>query len=123
MNYENIKLCPDWKTQELCLVVEQYKEGVFERVYHLHIPQRRISQSSLSELLRSLVCRFDGFTGLGFETIVAAYLNDRKGGLSKRNPFQMTTSYPEPGVLRLYCGTNTITWADRVIVPSKFRLE
>lgn len=121
MEYENFKLCSELSPSDVCIVVERHGDGLCERLHHQHVPRRRIAKSSLKELLRALVCRFDGTSGLGFETIVAAHLNNRKGGLPQQDPFQMKLSYPEAGVLRTYCGTNTVAWIDHVMAPSRFR--
>ena len=53
--YENHKLCPELKPKEICLVVEQYHEGVIDRKYHLHVPQHRLSEDALGYLLKELV--------------------------------------------------------------------
>lgn len=119
--YDGYKPCADLKAGEFCLVVEQYSEGVVRRCEHLHLPRHRISKPSRVELLKALVCRFNGFSGLGFDLIVASYLNDRKGGTARQDPFRIEVSYPEPGVLRTYCGTNTRVWLDEVISVRHFR--
>lgn len=36
---------------------------------------------------------------------------------------RIVTSYPEPGVIRFYCGSNTKAWSDQVIAKPKFRPE
>jgi hypothetical protein len=110
--YENHKLCPDLKPKEICLVVEQYHEGTIERKYHLHVPQHRLSEVSLSYLLKALVLKFQNNEPL---TIVRSFLNDRGKNPSAHN-FNFHVTYPEPGVLRKYCGGDTCAWADQVIV-------
>jgi hypothetical protein len=35
--YENYRLCEKLNAKEICLVVGQYKEGIFERQYHEHV--------------------------------------------------------------------------------------
>jgi hypothetical protein len=57
--YENHKLCDELKPKEICIVVEQYKEGTIERKYHLHIPKHRLSETSLQYLLQCLVMKFE----------------------------------------------------------------
>ena len=101
--YEDHKLCPDLKPKEICLVVEQYREGTIERKYHLHVSQNRLSEVSLGYLLKALVLKFDNNEPL---TIVRSFLNDRGKHPSAHN-FNSRVTYPEPGVLRRYCGADT----------------
>jgi hypothetical protein len=120
--HENYKLCPDLKPRECCLVLEQYCNGEFKREYHRHFPRYRVSQESMIEMLKAFVVRFYGFSGYGPNHIVASYLNSR-GREPPASSFQFHVTYPEPGVIRRYCGTNTKAWVDEVITPSKFRQE
>jgi hypothetical protein len=115
--YENHALCPDLKLKEICLVVERYHEGKIDRKYHLHVPKHRLSEMSLRYLLQILVLKFDDNEPL---TIIRSFLNDRGKHPSACN-FNWRVTYPEPGVLRKYCGGNTLAWADQVISPSSFR--
>jgi hypothetical protein len=115
--YENHKLCPELKPKEICLVVEQYHEGKIERKYHLHVPKHRLSETSLQYLLQTLVLKFENNEPL---TIVRSFLNDRGKNPSAHN-FNWHVTYPEPGVLRKYCGGDTSAWADQVVLPSSFR--
>lgn len=118
--YENFKLCPELQPSETCLVLEQYVKGRFDRRFHMHVPKSKLTESSLGNLLRSLVIRFYEEEGMGAEHIVQLHLANRRKSRSS-NSLNIQHSYPEPGVLRFYCGTNTVAWADQVIVPSKFR--
>ena len=119
--YENFKLCAELKPRECCLVFEQYRDGEFTREYHRHFPRNRISQASMIEMLKAFVVRFEGISGMGPDGIVASYLNTRGKDPAARNSFQIQVTYPEPGVMRRYCGTNTRAWVDEVVLPSKFR--
>jgi hypothetical protein len=74
MMYENHKLCEKLKPKEICLVVEQYKEGIFEPQFHKHVPQHRLSESALQNLLRALVLKFENNEPW---TIVRSHLNER----------------------------------------------
>jgi hypothetical protein len=121
--YENHKLCSELRANELCIVLEQYHEGKFERQFHEHVPRSRLSAESKINLLRALVVRFYGFSGMGAEQIVRAYLNTKGKTPSKNIGLQIRTSYPEPGVLRHYCGGDTAAWADEVVLASSFRQE
>jgi hypothetical protein len=115
--YENHKPCPDLKPKEICIVVEQYNQGVISRKYHQHVAQHRLSETSLQYLLQSLVLKFESNEPL---TIVRSFLNDRGKNPSRHN-FNWHVTYPEPGVLRKYCGGDTCAWADQVILASSFR--
>lgn len=115
--YENYKLYEKLKPKEICIVVEQYKEGIFERQYHEHVPMHRLSESALQNLLIALVLKFENNEP---RTIVRSHLNDR-GKEPPAHKFMWHVTYPEAGVIRKYCGTNTCAWADQVIIASKFR--
>lgn len=115
--YENYKLCDELQVKDICIVVEQYREGNMERKYHLHVPQHRLSETSLQYLLQALVMKFENNEPL---TIVRSFLNSRGKNPSAHN-FNWHVTNAEPGVQRKYCGGNTCAWADRVIMPSKFR--
>jgi hypothetical protein len=119
--YENYKLCSDLKPRECCLVLEQYHQGNFTREYHRHFPRYRISAPAMIEMLKAFVVRFDGFSGFGPDLIVDAYLNSRGKDPRDLGVFQIRVTYPEPGVIRRYCGTNTCAWVDEVILPAQFR--
>jgi hypothetical protein len=117
MSYEQYKLCDDLKPKEYCVVVERYKRGSFERKFHEHVPKHRLSEEALSYLLPALVMKFEEMMPM---TILRGYLNDR-GKNPPRESFRWHVSYPEPGVLRKYCGTDTCAWTDCVIRASEFR--
>ncbi|MET4448670.1 hypothetical protein ABIB75_006980 [Bradyrhizobium sp. GM2.2] len=107
---------PDLTPKEICLVVRQYHEGHFTRVYHEHIPRHRISEDALKYLLPALVMKFENSEPL---TIVRSFLNKR-GKDPSAYPFRWEATYPEPGVLRKYCGADTCAWVDQVVSPSNF---
>jgi hypothetical protein len=116
MTYDRYKLCEALKPKEYCVVVEQYKAGIFERIFHEHMPAHRLSEESL-RLLPALVMKFEEAAP---ETILRSHLNDR-GGIQPRVSFRWHVNYPEPGVLRKYCGTDTCAWVDCVILADQFR--
>ncbi|MSP43669.1 MAG: hypothetical protein EXR08_09945 [Alphaproteobacteria bacterium] len=120
MEYENYRLCPDLKIKEFCIVLEQYHDGSFDREFHQHIPSHRLSQPSKIEMLKALVVRYAQF---GPETIVSAYVNERGHSPLHSDQFRFHNSYPEPGVQRVYCGTNTKAWIDQVIAPTSCRVN
>jgi hypothetical protein len=115
--YTNENMCPELKPSEICVVVEKYNEGLFERKFHEHIPEVRLSDESLRDALRALVLMFEGLQPM---TVLRSFLN-RRGKDPSVYTLMWHTSRPEPGVLRLCCGTNTHAWADRVIAKSSFR--
>lgn len=115
--YEHYKLCDELQPKEICLVVEQYAQGSVSRAYHIHVPQHRLSENSLRYLLQALVMKFEDNAPL---TIVRGFLNDR-GRSPSSHKFNWRVTYPEPGVLRKYCGGDTCAWADQVIQPHVFR--
>jgi hypothetical protein len=115
------KRCPQLKPNELCFVLEQYHEGKFTRQFHEHVPRARLSAENKIKVIKSLVVRFYGFEGMGPESIVRAYLNNRGKTPSANAVLRIHTSHPEPGVLRHYCGGDTAAWVDEVVLPSSFR--
>jgi hypothetical protein len=114
-------VCSELKPGVLCLVVQQYHEGQFIREFHDHIPASRLSVDARINLLRALVVRFWGFSGMGAEFIVGAYLNARGKTPPSNGRLRITTTYPEPGVLRHHCGGNTAAWIDDVVSVRSFR--
>jgi hypothetical protein len=118
--YEYHRLCADLTPSDTCLVVEQYREGLFIRQFHEHVPNRRLSMDRRVNLLRALVLGFSQASG---ETIVRCYLNERRGGPSADSRLRICRSLAEPGVERLYCGTNTKAWCDQVTDRTRFRSE
>lgn len=113
--YERHKPCSSLEPPEICFVVEQYREGIYLRKFHEHIKKSRVSRDAQINLLRALVIHFSGISA---ETIVRCHLNSRG---DRDNSLRIVTSYPEPAVLRFYCGSDTVAWSDQVIVPEKFR--
>ena len=117
--YENFELCPGLKAKEMCIVVREYQDGQFYRRFHEHIPKHRISEEGLSAMLQALVLKFQNNEPM---TIMRSFLNTR-GKEPSAYTFVWQVTYPEPGVLRKYCGTNVCAWADQVIEPANFRKE
>ena len=60
---------------------------------------------------------------MGTEHIISCYLNKRGKSPAAADDLQIVKSYPEPGVIRFYCGGNTKVWVDQVISKSEFRYE
>jgi hypothetical protein len=70
------------------------------------------------QLLRALVIRFSAMSA---RTIVRNHLNTRGKSPPAENDLRFHQTYPEPGVIRFYCGGNIKAWSDKVILPSQFR--
>ena len=119
MEYEKYKLCPTLKPRDVCIVLEQYEDGFFIRRFHEHVPASRISTAKRLGMHRELVI---AGSGMGFESIVHTNLNGRGSSPpAEQGTLRVHISYPEPGVLRTYCGGNTKAWSDEVIRPGEFR--
>jgi hypothetical protein len=118
----DFKLCPDLQPADVCLVVEQYREGAFERRFHKHVPRDRLTDDDRIELLRALVARFVARTGPGTDQIVGSYLNANGQRPPPANNLKIVTSHPEPGVIRCYCGSATVAWSDHVFARKQFRI-
>jgi hypothetical protein len=120
-HYENYRLCPDLQPHETCFVVQQYHEGEFVRLLHHHVRSSQLSDETRRDLLKALVIKFSDMPPDG---IIKYYLNSR-GEDSSRDWYQAQlpwhVSYPGPGVIRSYCGSDTSAWADRVIRKDMFR--
>ena len=121
MQYENYRLCSDLRSDEVCIVVQQYRDGEFLRLHHEHVRHSQLSEETCGTLLKALVIKFSDMPAEG---LVKCYLNSR-GKDSLRDWYQAQirghVTHPEPGVLRVYCGSDTIAWADRVIQKHIFR--
>jgi hypothetical protein len=115
------KLCPDLLASDVCLVVEQYREGGFERRFHKHVPRATLPDAARADLLRALVARFSERTGPSAEQIISAYLNAGGDKPPLTNNLTIVTSHPEPGVVRSYCGSATVAWSDHVFARTQFR--
>jgi len=117
--YQDFKLCDCLKPSEICLVVEQLTERGLVRKFHKHVPKSRVNQGADARVLHALFMRFSGADA---DTIVNSYLNKRKPVPERPH---VVWAYPEPGVLRTYCGSmavgDTIAWSDRVTSWDSFR--
>jgi hypothetical protein len=70
------------------------------------------------EMMKALVLRYEEVEA---PCILRCYLNNHGREPAACNPFQVHVEYPEPGVIRKYCGTNVQAWLDTVIAPGQFR--
>ena len=116
--YSGFQLCETLKPKERCIRLRAYNEGRFDDMYHEHIPVHRLGDVACIEMMKALVVRFSGVSA---EYMVRNYLNTRRGRPLRADEFRFHIEYPEPGVIRRYCGTNVQTWTDRVIIRAKFR--
>ena len=120
--YESYKLCAELKPKEVCVVLERCESGGYARLVHAHVPYRRISNDRRLELLRALILGAKRSADDELSSIISYFLNDR-GRSPERRSLPVHVAYPEPGVLRTYCGTNLIAWSDQVVLPDEFRCK
>lgn len=119
MEYENHELCRKLEYGTLCFWAMRYSQGKFEEVTHEHGPAHRISTDYATGVLRSLVARFSEWPG---QYIVWSHLNERGGGPECYPGFRCNTTYPEPGAMRQYVTSPTVTaWYDSVVSKPRFR--
>ncbi len=96
-----------------------YVKGRFEQRFHEHVTALDLAEKRVAELLRSLVFRYEEAAG---ERIVSAYLTHRGRAAKLAHPYQIHVTYPEPGVIRRYCGGgDALAWVDWVVDPMSFR--
>ncbi len=69
-------------------------------------------------MIRALVLRYADF---GAQQILHCYLNKRGHEPEACDLLRIHIEYPEPGVIRKYCGTDVLAWIDTVIAPKEFR--
>ena len=117
--YEDHKICTELIHGEKCFRVHRYCKGEIAELFHEHVPSRRISLESETEVLRALVGQCEGWNGM---FILHSRLNNRTGGPSRHPVFLSKVSYPEAGVIRRYSSAgNATAWSDTVISPGGFR--
>ena len=117
--YSGFQLCHDLQPKQRCFRLREYNQGTFDDVFHEHIPAHRISKDNAIQMMKSLVLRYENAHA---ERILRSYLNSRGRNPAACDPFQIGVEYPEPGVMRTYCGTNVQAWMDEVLVPGDFRV-
>lgn len=112
--------CDKLAASEICIIVEKQSDGGFVRHVHTHVPRHRLSEDARYNLLRALVMRYSEADP---EMIIRSYLNRRGANPAASVAFQIQVTYPEPGVIRHFCGAETPAraWAEEVIAPEKFR--
>ena len=119
--YSGFEICAALVPEMKCIRLRKYNHGQgdpYTEVFHEHVPRHRISEDASIELMKALVLRYEGFEA---PYILRCYLNEGRGEPESCDPFRVTAEYPEPGVIRKYCGTNVQAWLDTVITPDDFR--
>jgi len=115
--YSNYELCPDLRVKEKCIRTRRYSNGTYTDLNHFHVPSYRLKKVDHASLLKVLVA-FE--TTEVFENYVRCFLNSRGKAPAPLN-LSFAVEYPEPGVIRTYCGGDFCAWIDEVIVPNEFR--
>jgi hypothetical protein len=117
--YDGHDLCSNLSPGQMCFRAKTYNEGVFDTVFHEHVPSYRLSQERASEVLRSLVARYSEWPG---RFILHSLLN-RRGGTPQCYPgYVHHVSYPELGVIRhTVSASNAHAWHDSVLSKAAFR--
>ncbi len=116
--HSHFQICPSLTPKEKCVRIRKYKEGQFQEIFHEHVPARRLAQAATSELLWTLVLRYEEAAA---RQIVQSYLSRRGYQAKADHPLQVRVEYPEPGVMRSYCGGNVLAWIDTVVNSTDFR--
>jgi len=117
--YSGFKICNDIEPKQRCFRLRRYNQGVFDDIFHEHVPKYRISLDSGIEIMKALVMRYEEFTA---SYILRCYLNSRGQDPEAIPLLRIVVEYPESGVIRRYCGSSDIqAWMDEVIDPGKFR--
>lgn len=121
MRYEGWMLCNALEPKMKCFRMTQYDSGSFVERFHEHVGSRRISEEKAGYLLRSLVCRFCGESGMSAENIPRNFLNANGREPPASDALCLHVTFPEAGVKRVYCGAITKAWYDEVISNDLFR--
>jgi hypothetical protein len=116
--HSRFQLCKDIEPKQKCFRLRRYNQGVFDDVFHEHVPKHRISLDSGIEMMKALVLRHEEFAA---PYILRCYLNSQGRSPEALDLLKIVVEYPEPGVIRRYIGHNIQAWMDEVIDPGKFR--
>lgn len=118
--FSGVSLCSKLDAEDKCFRLQRYNQGRFEELFHEHVPHHRIGMQNSTEVIRALVVRFDQFTAA---EILRSHLNSRGAERSAvKNHLRVHVHYPEPGVVRRCCGSDTVAWMDEVIDATVFRV-
>jgi hypothetical protein len=121
--YSGFQICGALKPKVKCIRLRKYNAGQgnpYTELFHEHVPEHRISEDNAVEMMKAMVLRYQKAPA---SYIMCCYLNNRGKEPASCNPFQIVVDYPEPGVVRKYCGTDFQAWVDTVIAPRQFRRE
>ena len=118
--YENFRLCKTLTPSQKCVRLQVYWKGRVEQRFHKHVAVNRLAEKRIAEMLTTLVLRYEEAAG---DRIVDAYLTRRGRAAKAAHPYWIHVTYPEPGVIRRYCGGNTLAWVDWVCRPEVFRRD
>lgn len=119
--YSGFLLCPELIPDYRCIRLRKYNSGsgpAYDDLFHEHIPKHRVSEDAAVELLRALVLVYSGAEA---PSIVRSHLNGRGHEPPRDTRLRIAFEYPEPGVMRKYCGTDVHAWIDTVLKADHFR--
>ncbi len=119
--YSGVQICKTLMPNMKCIRLRKYNHGQgdpFNELFREHIPGHRISADASIEMMKALVLRYEEVDA---SYILHCYVNNRGRDPAFHDPFRINIEYPEPGVLRKYCGINVQAWLDTVIAPEQFR--
>lgn len=110
--------CPTLKPGEVCFRSRKYFDGEVTDKFHEHVPDYRISNDSVWEVLRALVGHAADWPE---RWILSSRLNSRAKVPERWPPLTQVTEYPEEGVIRqIVSEGNSWAWADKVKLKEQF---
>ena len=116
--YSHVQICPGLTPDEKCIRAVEYNQGRFIKRFHKHVPRHKLAKKTHWALLRNLVLQLEGAKAA---QIVDVYLTRRGKAAKVAHRHRIVVDYPEPGVVRDYCGTDVLAWIDTVVRPDGFR--
>jgi hypothetical protein len=120
-HYDGHQLCDTLIAGQTCFRADLYQSGLFNMVFHEHIPAHRISEARGNEVLRSLAARHSDWPG---KFILQSHLNQRGEERGCYAGFVHHVSFPEPGVVRTMVSAPTAhAWRDAVVSKANFPLS
>jgi hypothetical protein len=116
--YTHYEICSQLKPKVRCFRLRRYKEGIYDKLFHEHVPQHRIGVDDSLAMMKALVLRFNQS---GADRILRAYLN-RRDHKPESIDVRYEVEYPEPGVMRrCVIDGSVIAWMDEVLLSDTFR--
>lgn len=119
--HSQFEICNTLQPTEKCVRLRKYNSGhgePYTDLFHEHIPKSRMSEGAHVEMMKALVLRY---MEVEAHYLLRCFLNTRGSSPEAVDPFMICQEYPEPGVIRTYCGKNVQAWVDTVILPEQFR--